>query len=99
MIVRERLNPRIFSISGLERRRGPSCPRIDGLLTVWGGPCETHEYAIRRKGGVCPGKEDAGAEYASLPAGALAYMDMGVFSGTWSADIYAVCTWVWAGQS
>ena len=72
---------------------------IDGLIDGLPRLCETHEYAIQRKGGVCPGTEDAGAEYASLPAGALAYMDMGVLSGAGSADVYVVCAWVWAGQS
>ena len=90
MIVRQRLNPRIFSISGALGGRG----WIEELVDGGGRLCETHAYAIQRKGGVCRGKEDAGTEYASLPAGALAYLDLGVLSGAGAADVYAVCTWV-----
>jgi len=68
---------------------------VDGV----GRLCETHAYAIQRKGGVCAGKEDAGTQYASLPAGALADMDMGFLPRAWSADVYAVCSWIWAGES
>src|ERR1700732_43253 len=89
------LNSRIFSISGMERRWGVAARG----LTCQQGPCETHAYAIQRNRGVCAGEEDAGAEYASLPAGALAYMDMGGLSGAGAADVYPVCAWVWPGQS
>src|ERR1700687_5114547 len=95
IIVRKGLNSRIFSRSGMEGGRG----RIDRSIDGAGRLCETHAYAIQRQGGVCPGQEVAGAEYASLPAGALAYMDMGVLSGAGSAGVYAVCAWVWPGQS
>ena len=61
--------------------------------------CETHAYAIQREGGICSGAEDAGAEHASLSAGALAYMDLGVFSRAGPVDLHAVCAWVWTGQS
>ena len=61
--------------------------------------CETPAYAIQRKSGICPGAEDTGAEHSSLSAGALADMDLGVFSGAGSADVFAVCAWVWTRQS
>src|ERR1035437_9954602 len=60
--------------------------------------CETCAHGIQRKSGVCPRAEDAGAEYAPLPAGALAYMDLGVFSGARATDIHALCAWVQLGQ-
>ena len=53
--------------------------------------CETHAYAIQRESGTCPGAEDPGAEHASLPAGSLADMDLGVFSGAGTVDLFALC--------
>src|ERR1700748_1545954 len=71
----------------------------EGSVDGGGRLCETHAYAIWRKGGVCPGKEDPGTEYATLPAGALADMDMGVLPGAGSADVYSFCAWIWPGES
>src|SRR5580658_9755193 len=59
--------------------------------------CETPAYAISRQGRVRPGAEDAGAEYRYLSASALAYLDLGVFSGTRTVDFHLVCAWVCAG--
>src|SRR6516164_7200844 len=61
--------------------------------------CETPAYAIQRQGGICPGTEDKGAEYSSLSIGALAHMDLGVFSGARPFDLHAVCARVWPAQS
>src|SRR5260370_13047427 len=99
IIVRQRLKLANVQYIGYGAMTGPGCSGAALGLTGLERLCETHGYGIQRTGGVCPGKEDAGAEYASLPGGALAYMDMGVFSGAGAADVYAVCAWVWPGQS
>ena len=46
---------------------------------------------------LCPGAENPGAEHPSLPAGALADLDLGLFSGAGAAHLFALCARISAG--